>query len=69
MDISEIRYPEVNVPLVGQDGNAFMIIGAVTRALRQAGASSEEQDEFRNEAMSGDYNHLLQTVMAWVDVS
>lgn len=69
MDISEIRYPEVNVPLVGQDGNAFMIIGAVTRALRQAGASYEEQDEFRNEAMSGDYNHLLQTVMAWVDVS
>jgi len=27
----------------------------------------EEIDSFSNEARSGDYNHLLQTVMSWVD--
>jgi len=25
-------------------------------------------DDFRIEAMSGDYNHLLQTCMKWVEV-
>jgi len=70
MDTSnEIRYPEVEVPLVGQDGNAFMIIGSVTRALRKAGVSQEEITEFTDEAMSGDYDHLLQTVTRWVAVS
>ena len=28
----------------------------------------EEQEEFMEEATSGDYDHLLQTVMKWVDV-
>jgi len=70
MDTSnEIRYPEVEVPLVGQDGNAFMIIGSVTRALRKAGVSQEEITEFTDEAMSGDYDNVLQTVTRWVAVS
>lgn len=69
MDISEIRYPEVNVPLVGQDGNAFAIIGSVSRELKSAGVPRAEVNEFQNEATNGDYNHLLQTVMEWVDVS
>lgn len=29
---------DVEVPLVGEDGNAFAIIGRVVRALRSAGA-------------------------------
>lgn len=70
MDTSEIRYPEVNVPLaVGQYGNAFMILGAVTRALRESGVPQEELTEFVDEATRGDYDHLLQTVVKWVDVS
>ena len=68
-DIEDMRYPDINVPLVGIDGNAFSIMNAVSGALRDAGVSKEERDEFMNEAMSGDYNHLLRTCMEWVDVS
>jgi len=64
-----VRYPTVKVKLIGADGNAFSIIGMVRRGLREAGVSAEEQYAFRVEAMSGDYDKLLQTAMRWVDVS
>jgi hypothetical protein len=63
------RHPEVVVALVGTDGNAFAVLGAVNRALRRAGVDKAEQDEFMAEATAGDYDHLLITVMRWVDVS
>jgi hypothetical protein len=43
-------------------------MGAVRQALRRAKAPSEVQDAFVKEATSGDYNHLLATAMAYVDV-
>lgn len=61
------KYP-VKVTLVGQDGNAFAIMGKVSRALKQAGASKEEVDQYMEESMSGDYDNLLRTAMKWVDV-
>ena len=61
------RYPEVQVQLSGEDGNAFAILGRTAAALRQAGVPQEEIDAFFAEATSGDYDHLLQTTMAWVD--
>ena len=64
----ETKYPEVKVKLTGEDGNAFSILGRVKRALKDAGVSAEEQSAFFKEASSGDYDHLLQTVMRWVDV-
>lgn len=64
-----IKHPEVKVKLTGEDGNAFAIMGAVSAALRKHKISAEEIKEFMNECMSGDYNHLLATCCAWVDVS
>jgi len=64
-----IKYGEITVELVGKDGNAFAIMGAVSKALRTAGVSKEEIDEFMGEAMSGDYDDLLQTCMNWVNVA
>lgn len=61
----EPRYPDVHVQLSGEDGNAFFIIGRVRKALRSAGVDSAECDEFSNEAMSGDYDNVLQTCMRW----
>jgi hypothetical protein len=58
----------VEVELVGHDGNAFAIMGRVQRALKDAGASKEELDQYLNESMSGDYDHLLRTAMKWVIV-
>lgn len=63
-----VKYPGVYVSLTGEDGNAFMIIGRVARALRQADVPKAEIDAFTNEAMSGDYDHLLRTVTATVEV-
>lgn len=64
-----IKHPEIAVTLVGGDGNAFAILGSVTQALKRAGVPQEEVDQFMTEATSGDYDHLLQTAMTWVDVS
>ncbi len=59
---------DIEVELLGNDGNAFAVMGAVKKALRRNGVSSEEQAEYMAEAMSGDYDHLLQVTMEWVDV-
>lgn len=63
------KYPKVKVQLSGEDGNCFSILGRVQKALRKAGVSKEEVDLFLKEATSSDYDHLLQTCMAWVEVS
>ena len=60
---------DVEVQLIGQDGNAFAILGSVQRALRKAGASKDEINQYMEEAMSGDYDNLLSTTMEWVDVA
>jgi len=65
----EPRFPNVEVGLVGEDGNAFSILGKVKSALRKGGATPAETSEFMEEAMSGDYDHLLQTVTRWVEVN
>ena len=63
-----VRYPDIEVQLTGEDGNAFGIIGRVRRALRQAGVSADEVQGFTDEATAGDYDHLLATCMRWVTV-
>ncbi len=63
------KYPHVKVRLVGKDGNAFFILARVRKAMEQAKVPDEEWQAFRKEATSGDYYHLLATVMKWVDAS
>lgn len=62
------KYPHINVPMVGEDGNAFSILGRAARCARDGGLSTEQIAEFRKEATSGDYNHLLCTVMEFFNV-
>lgn len=63
-----VLYPDVEVQLSGEDGNAFILMAAVCGALRRAGYP-EAVNEFRMEATSGDYDHLLQTCMRYVNVT
>lgn len=56
------------VKLIGENGNAFAILGSVAKALKSAGADKEYVDGYLNRAMSGDYNHLLGVTMEYVDV-
>lgn len=63
------KYPNVTVPLSGQDGNAFFIIGRVRKALTRAKVTPEEIGQFTQEAMSGDYDNVLATCIKWVNVT
>jgi len=60
------KYPDIKVKLTGEDGNAFSILGRVTKALRNARVPVEERKKFQAEATATDYNNVLQTVMKWV---
>jgi len=63
-----MKYPEIEVQLTGSDGNAFAILGKVSKALRRADVPQEEIEEFTKEATSGDYGNLLRVCMKRVDV-
>ena len=56
------------VKLTGEDENAFFILGRCGRAMRKAGWSKDQIDQFHKEATSDDYDHLLQTVMKYCEV-
>ena len=56
------------VRLIGENGNAFMVMGLVSKALRKAGADDEYVNEYLNKATSGDYDHLLGVSQEYVDV-
>jgi len=62
------KYPKIIVPLIGKDGNAFAIIGAVTGALRKNKVPADEISEFTQSAMSGDYDNLLRSCTEWVTI-
>lgn len=68
--------PRYEVGVAPIDGNAWNIMGATTATLRRvlrergwaSGDIAAELDKYRKEAMAGNYDHLLQTTMAWVDL-
>jgi len=68
VEMNNVKYPNIKVKLVGEDGNAFAILGRVKQAMRRGGVLPDEIKMFITDATSGDYNHLLATCMAWVDV-
>lgn len=63
-----VKYPNITVNLIGENGNAFVIMGLVQRALRKAGVSKEEIGLYIKEATSGDYDNLLVVTLNWVNV-
>ena len=63
-----IKFPSVRVRMIGEDGNAFAIMGRVQRAMRKGGCTSDELNEFINDATSGDYDHLLSVVRKTVTI-
>lgn len=63
-----VKYPDINIPLVGEDGNAFAILARVKRIMRRADLPDSEWEAFHAEATSGNYDNLLITVMKWFSV-
>ena len=61
--MNSVEKPVVHGPV---DGNAFAVLGAAAKALKDAG-QGDRVEEMREKATSGDYYHLLSTVMEYVD--
>ena len=57
----------IKVKLLGNDGNAFYILGTVKRALEKAG-HRDLAKQYMKEATTGDYNHLLAVTQEYVEV-
>lgn len=58
---------KVRMRLVGKDGNAFFLLGAFTHAARRQKWTEAEIKSVCDEATSGDYDHLLQTLMRFTE--
>jgi hypothetical protein len=54
----------INLDLCGIDGNAFVLMGAFRKQARKEGWDTKEIDIVMTECQSGDYDHLLQTLIA-----
>lgn len=58
---------KINLDLVEIDGNAFAIMGAFQKQARREDWKDEEIKQVLDEAKSGDYDNLLQTIMSYCD--
>ena len=56
------------VKLIGEDGNAFAIMGTVAKALKKAGFSQEHIAKYYEESSSGDYDNLIRVAMKYAHV-
>ena len=56
------------VKLTGVSGNAFAVMGVVSRALRKAGFDQEYIDKYMQESMAGDYNNLLTVAHKYANI-
>lgn len=58
---------KVELDLVSINGNAFAVMGAFSKAARRQGWTPEEIKVVMDEAQSGDYDHLLQTIISYTE--
>ena len=65
--MNKLNGKKITLELVGLDGNAFAVMGAWQRQAKREKWSQEDIDIVLEDAMSGDYNHLLATIMAYSD--
>lgn len=57
---------DIKLKLVGEDGNAFSIMGRARQALRRNGRA-DLVEQFTKECTSGDYANLLATCARYFD--
>lgn len=63
----EVKYPDITVKLIGEDGNVFYLIGIVSKALRR---NKIDPADFTQEVLtSKSYDEALQVMMKWVNVT
>jgi hypothetical protein len=57
-----------SLTLVGEDGNAFSILGRAHKAARHAGWTEGEWKNYHDAATSGDYDNLLRVTVLFFEV-
>jgi hypothetical protein len=60
--VGEPMMDKVRMNLDGLNGNAFNLLGAFSAAATRQGWSKQQISVVVNEAMGGDYQHLLRTL-------
>lgn len=69
METKHTKSFKPKLKLVGTDGNAFSLVGKAHQCYRENRAvMTTPWKEIQDEATSGDYDHLLQTLMKYFDV-
>lgn len=58
-------YPEIHLPMIDENGNAFAILNRAMRLMREHEIDKSEIDQFQAEATADGCDHLLQTCMRW----
>ena len=64
-DWDDDYYDEDKYSLVGQDGNAFALMGYTAKCMKECGLR-DEIEKMREEAMSSDYNNLISVCDSYV---
>ena len=64
LDTTGVAFPGGS--LVGVDGNAFSVMGFVLNRLRRAGNGPSVRERYLQQAMAGDYAHLLAVSLAFL---
>jgi len=63
----ETSKKKIELKLEGLDGNAFALLGAFKSQSRREGWDKDEIDTVIEEATSGDYNHLIATLLDYTE--
>ncbi len=66
--LEENKVKKPTLSLVGEDGNAFVILGRAHHVAREAGWSRGRINKVLQEATSGNYDHLLQTMTRYFNI-
>jgi len=59
------RNGTLSYQLIGRNGNAFALMAQFSAAAERAKWSQEDIKAVTNECMSGDYDHLLRTLITF----
>ena len=60
-----MEHEKIYLNLVGQDGNAFNVLGQLRAAAKRAGWDKSEIDSVVKRATAGDYDNLLATILEY----
>ena len=66
--MATVKFPEITVELIGQDGNIFNLMGIVGRALKENGKGEFVEEFYADVKSASSYDMALVKIMSWVNV-